>query len=113
MPSREDPFGTSKEIFCCSGPGFANSFAPHQNAPAKASTKIVRLCTKNPRRILDDLFMTYTLRKMMLAFVPPNPKELDNAVRTFFSLALRGTRSMPLQGSDTLCRFKVGGKMPV
>ena len=41
--------------------------------------------------------------------MPPKPKELESAARTFRSFALCGTRSMPVQLSDGLSRFSVGG----
>lgn len=55
----------------------------------------------------------YTALIISDAFVPPNPNELDRTVLTGFSLAVRGTRSMPSHPSDGLCRFSVGGNVPV
>jgi len=59
------------------------------------------------------LDLSYTAFMMTVAFVPPKPNELERATLIFLSLAILGTRSSPLQGSDTFSRLSVGGRMPV
>ena len=55
-------------------------------------------------------FKTYlTFPTISDAFVPPKPKEFDNAVLTSIFFAFKGTKSIPSAFLHGLFKFKVGG----
>ena len=68
-------------------------------------------------RIIKNLYFFFlkvlmyylTLPTINEAFVPPKPKEFDKAIFTFFSLAFKGTKSIPSALSQGFSKFNVGG----
>lgn len=71
----------------------------------------LRYHASNVQIVTSRKLVLQTLAKTKLLFVPPNPKLLDIATRTFFCCAVQGTKlkSKPTSG---LCRFRVAGIAP-
>ena len=76
-----------------------------------SNNKKLKKMIANTSIILNFIFFkTYlTLPTINDAFVPPKPKEFDNAVLTVISFAFKGTKSIPVAFLQGLFKFKVGG----